>query len=65
MSNEYGYGVVNDLNSPIVIVDQTITFVSREDAMAYVEMVNATSNLNETKNTPWRPVKLTWSEIDE
>lgn len=65
MSNEYGYGVVNDLNSPIVIVDQTITFVSREDAMAYVEMVNATSNLNDTKNTTWRPVKLTWSEIDE
>lgn len=67
MSNEYGYGVV-DCNGDRVlspITTDVLAFDFLKDASAYASICNATSNLNGYKNTPWRVVKLTWSDIDE
>lgn len=65
MSNEYGYGVVDSENNPVFKSSGGISFGTHGAASGYVQIINATPNLNEVENTPWRVVKLTWSEIDE
>ncbi|MCW5597670.1 MAG: hypothetical protein KIT80_23470 [Chitinophagaceae bacterium] len=66
MSNEYGYGVVDSENNPVLTLSNGGFFYKTKDAAdVYIEMANSIANLNDYKNTPWRVVKLTWSEIDE